>query len=113
MTERLLLVHPDPPPAELARALEGAAYSWKAANGAEELLRAEPGAGGRYAAAVVAADCNSGRVPSNSGRPPSAIPAWARGAAEPVELELMLLRLSRWRRGSRLMPSPVSPSCTT
>ncbi len=54
LTERLLLVHPDPAPAELARALEGAAYSWKGAGGAEELLRAEPGAGGRYAAAVVA-----------------------------------------------------------
>ncbi len=54
MTDRLLLVHPDPPPAELARALEEAAYSWRAANGAEELLRAEPGAAGRCAAAVVA-----------------------------------------------------------
>ena len=54
MTNRLLLVHPDPPPAELARALEGAAYSWKAANGAEELPRAGSGAEGRCAAAVVA-----------------------------------------------------------
>ena len=47
-------MHPDPPPAELARALKEAAYSWRAANGAEELLRAEPGAAGRCAAAVVA-----------------------------------------------------------
>ncbi len=54
MTDRLLLVHPDPPPAELVRALKGAAYSWRAANGAEELLRAESGAAGRWAAAVVA-----------------------------------------------------------
>ena len=54
MTERLLLVHPDPPPAELARALEGAAYSWRAANSAEEMLRAEPRAGGECAAVVVA-----------------------------------------------------------
>ena len=54
MTDRLLLVHPDPPPAELARALKEAAYSWMAANGVEELLRAEPGAAGRCAAAVVA-----------------------------------------------------------
>ena len=53
MTDRLLLVHPDPPPAELVQALEGAGYSWRAANGAEELLRAEPGAGGRCAAAIV------------------------------------------------------------
>ena len=34
--------------------LEGAAYSWRAVDGAEELLRAEPGAEGRCAAAVVA-----------------------------------------------------------
>ncbi len=47
-------MHPDPPPAELARALEEAAYSWRAVNGAEGLLRAEPGAAGRCAAAVVA-----------------------------------------------------------
>ena len=44
MTGRLLLVHPDPPPADLVRALEEAAYSWQAANGAEELAQAEPGA---------------------------------------------------------------------
>ena len=49
----MLLVHPDPPPAELSRALEEAAYSWKAANGAEELLRAESGAGGPCAAVLV------------------------------------------------------------
>ena len=54
MTDPLLLVHPDPPPAELAQALEGAAYSWRAANGAEGLLRAEPRAGSECAAAVVA-----------------------------------------------------------
>lgn len=54
MTDRLLLVHPDPPPAELVRALEEAAYSWRAANGAEELLQAETGTGERCAAAVVA-----------------------------------------------------------
>ena len=55
MTDRLLLVHPDPPPAELIQALEEAAYSWRAVNGTEELPRAEPGASGRFAAAVVAA----------------------------------------------------------
>ena len=54
MTGRLLLLHPDPPPAELARALEDAAYSWRTANGAEELIRAGPGPEGSCAAAVVA-----------------------------------------------------------
>ena len=54
MTGRLLLVHPDPPPAELTRALEEAAYSWRSANGADELARAEPGTEARCAAAVVA-----------------------------------------------------------
>ena len=54
MTDRLLLVHPDPPPSELIQALEVAGYSWRAANGAEDLLRAEPLTGSRCAAAVVA-----------------------------------------------------------
>ena len=53
MTDRLLLVHPDPPPPELAQALDVAGYSWRGANDAEDLLRAGYGNGGRHAAAVV------------------------------------------------------------
>ncbi len=40
MTGHLLLVHPDPPPAELARALHEAGYSWQAANGAHQCAAA-------------------------------------------------------------------------
>ena len=54
MTDRLLLVHPDPPPPELTQALDVAGYSWRAANSADGLLGAGSGSGSRYAAAVVA-----------------------------------------------------------
>lgn len=54
MSGRLLLVHPDPPPAELARALQEAGYSWTAANGADGLPPTGSGADDRCAAAVVA-----------------------------------------------------------
>ena len=55
MTDRLLLIHPDPPPAELISALDAAAYRWKAAaGGAGEVPGAMPDPGGQFAAAVVA-----------------------------------------------------------
>ena len=53
MTDRLLIVHPKPPPAEVGRALTQAGYRWQAVNGTQELRTGEPGAGGRCAAAVV------------------------------------------------------------
>ena len=50
----MLLVHPDPPPADLTSTLEASAYRWRAVSDAGQLLRAKPGAEDQFAAAVVA-----------------------------------------------------------
>jgi two-component system, OmpR family, alkaline phosphatase synthesis response regulator PhoP len=49
-----LLLHPDPPPPELAQALDLAGYPWKSAATAEEAARLEPVDG--WSGAVVLAD---------------------------------------------------------
>ena len=49
-----LLLHPDPPPPELAQALDLAGYPWKSAATAEEAARLEPADG--WSGAVVLAD---------------------------------------------------------
>ena len=49
-----LLLHPDPPPPELAQALDLGGYPWKAAATPEEAARIEPADG--WSGAVVAAD---------------------------------------------------------
>ena len=50
----LIAVYPDPPPAELARALDLGGYRWKAVPSADDAARAEPSEG--WLGAIVVAD---------------------------------------------------------
>jgi DNA-binding response OmpR family regulator len=51
-----LLIHPDPPPPELAQALDLGGYPWKSAGTVEEVARLEPADGWSGAVIVAASD---------------------------------------------------------